>query len=128
MTVQLRQIPAEILLPDDWRDRVRYRLLTDVIVCGYQVPEGFETDAASVPRPLWALFPPVGRYFVAAVVHDFMLEQGMGWSQSNRVFGQILESYEINRWRRVLMVAGVCANGYLQHFKHMIGLHGRYVS
>ena len=35
------------------------------------VPEGFMTDFASVPRPLWWLFPRWGRYGNAAVIHDF---------------------------------------------------------
>lgn len=36
------------------------------------VPAGFETDFASVPRPLWNLFPPDGSYTAAAVVHDWL--------------------------------------------------------
>lgn len=37
-----------------------------------RVPVGFVTDYASVPRGLWNLFPPNGRYAPAAVVHDFL--------------------------------------------------------
>jgi hypothetical protein len=36
------------------------------------VPEGFITDGASVPRPFWPLFSPVGACFPAAVVHDWL--------------------------------------------------------
>lgn len=38
----------------------------------FPVPVGFETDFASVPRPLWPLFPPTGRYTRAAVLHDWL--------------------------------------------------------
>jgi hypothetical protein len=37
-----------------------------------EVPAGFETDFASIPRALWALIPPRGRYNRPAIVHDFL--------------------------------------------------------
>lgn len=44
--------------------------------CGLEspiiVPSFFSTDFASVPRPLWNLFPPDGSYTPAAVVHDWL--------------------------------------------------------
>lgn len=121
-------VPVEILLPDHWLGRVRYRLLFDLRISSYKVPQGFVTDGASVPRPLWNLFPPVGRYLVAAIVHDYWLEEGAGWPVSNRVFDQVLRDLEINWWRRVVMVNAVRANGLVQRFKSRIGLNGRHVS
>ena len=41
---------------------------TDII----KVPKGFITDFASVPRFLWWLFPPTGKYSPAAVIHDYI--------------------------------------------------------
>jgi len=35
------------------------------------VPVGFKTDFASVPRFLWGIIPRWGKYGNAAVVHDF---------------------------------------------------------
>lgn len=40
---------------------------TDVI----QIPDGFQTDLASVPRIFWSVLPPDGTYERAAVVHDW---------------------------------------------------------
>lgn len=40
------------------------------------VPRGFVTDFASVPRPVWWLFPRWAKYGSAAVVHDWLY-----WSQ-----------------------------------------------
>jgi hypothetical protein len=37
-----------------------------------EVPPGFVTDFASIPRPLWSLLPPTGTYGRAAVIHDFL--------------------------------------------------------
>ena len=36
------------------------------------VPIGFDTDGASIPRFLWAILPTWGRYSRAAVVHDYL--------------------------------------------------------
>lgn len=36
------------------------------------IPKGFRTDLSSVPRLLWALFPPFGDFIRAAIVHDWM--------------------------------------------------------
>lgn len=33
-------------------------------------PRGFQTDFASIPRFVWSIWPPVGRWDWAAVVHD----------------------------------------------------------
>ena len=40
------------------------------------VPAGYRTDLASVPRALWSLIPPFGRYSGPAVVHDRLCDQG----------------------------------------------------
>lgn len=40
-----------------------------------EVPPGFVTDGASVPRVFWALLPAWGRYSRAAVVHDYLCER-----------------------------------------------------
>ena len=36
------------------------------------VPVGFVTDFASIPRILWSILPPWGRYGKATVVHDYL--------------------------------------------------------
>ena len=35
------------------------------------VPSGFVTDFASIPRPLWVLWPKSGSWNLSAVLHDF---------------------------------------------------------
>lgn len=38
------------------------------------VPAGFDSDGASVPRPLWSILPPWGsKASKAALVHDYLL-------------------------------------------------------
>lgn len=47
----------------------------------YTVPKGFQTNFASVPRPLWAWFAPFGKYTQAAILHDYFYS---GKGVSNR--------------------------------------------
>jgi len=42
------------------------------------VPTGFVTDFASIPRPFWSLLRPEGEYAYAAIVHDFLY-----WTQTS---------------------------------------------
>lgn len=44
------------------------------------VPEGFVTDFASVPRIFWTILPPTGPYGKAAVIHDALYHNiGILW-------------------------------------------------
>lgn len=36
------------------------------------IPKGFIWDLSSVPRFLWALFPPDGDFEIGALIHDFL--------------------------------------------------------
>ncbi len=38
------------------------------------VPKGYLTDGASVPRAMWSIIPPWGNYGQAAIVHDYLCE------------------------------------------------------
>lgn len=38
------------------------------------IPRGYLVDGASVPRVLWGLIPPWGRYGAATIVHDILCE------------------------------------------------------
>lgn len=108
------RFPVDILFPENWRDPVRYRTQVDVVVQGIKIPRGFITDGATVPRWLWALFPPIDRYFTAALVHDYLLVNGATWKTANAKFGAQLRKCNISRWRRWLMVAGVRLYGLTQ--------------
>lgn len=69
-----------------------------------RVPVGTITDLASVPRILWAIFPPHGQYAKAAIVHDYLYEHAIGtkvWA--DRVFLEAMTVLGVARWRRVAM-------------------------
>ena len=62
------------------------------------VPVGFLTDFASVPRPLWWLFPRWGRYGNAAVLHDFLYcDQTRPRRAADRIFLEAMNVLGV-RW------------------------------
>lgn len=48
---------------------LRYRTRGQAVI---EVPIGFVTDLASIPRGLWNFFPKTGGYSWAAVLHDYL--------------------------------------------------------
>ncbi|EKH4088143.1 DUF1353 domain-containing protein [Escherichia coli] len=72
------------------------------------VPEGYVTDLASVPRLLWALFPPHGRYAKAAIIHDWLYDNGLRTKvEADRIFLDAMTVLGVPRWRRRLMYFAV---------------------
>jgi hypothetical protein len=51
------------------------------------VPSGFVSDGASVPRVFWSIFPPFGKYFKAAIIHDYL------YSSENNAFNRVKSDY-----------------------------------
>ena len=83
------------------------------------VPAGFETDFASVPRGLWNLFPPWGRYGKAAVVHDYLYKQQLGTrAAADRIFREAMAVLDVPAWKRWLMWSGVRAFGWIAWRHH----------
>lgn len=105
------------ILPRDWKGRVVYKLAGPMTLAGVTVPAGFESDGASVPRWAWPLFPPVGRYFAAAVVHDYLLWGNAEWTRANAAFRRALVELDISGWRLFLLVASVRIYGWWQTWR-----------
>lgn len=74
---------------------------SDTVIC---VPVGTVTDLASVPRILWAIFPPHGRYAKAAIIHDYLYDRAIGSKEAaDRTFLEAMEVLGVSRLTRTLM-------------------------
>lgn len=80
------------------------------------VPAGFVTDFASVPRLLWPFYPKTGSYAKAAVVHDWLYFAGyirgvgpVTRSYADAVFKRAMEDLGVPYVRRHLMWLAVRA-------------------
>jgi len=71
-----------------------------------EVPQGFTTDGASIPRIFYTLIGgPFMEYIEAAVVHDWMCENTQTYTrkEADDTFLEIMVGLGVKEWRRDLM-------------------------
>jgi len=109
-------VHVEVLLPSSWRQKPLYRLMHPVECAGHVVPAGFVSDGATVPRIFWPIFPPIGRYLKATLVHDYYLRQGVARKVCDHRFRDCLLELGITPWRAAIMYGAVRIYGILKIF------------
>ncbi|EDQ8489481.1 DUF1353 domain-containing protein [Salmonella enterica] len=69
-----------------------------------EVPAGFITDLATIPRIFWSLMPPDGRYAKAAIIHDYLYDNALRtkW-EADRIFLDGMTVLGVPRWKRTIM-------------------------
>ena len=90
------------------------------------VPKGFLTDFASIPRPLWWLYPPAGRWAAAALIHDrlyFLAGREVDGNRYTRwdadvIFLEGMEVLNVRLSTRWIMFLAVRAFGWWPWLKH----------
>ena len=82
-----------------------WMLLEDYSRDGITVPAGFTTDLASTPRFIWALYPRWDRYAPAAVIHDYLCLNGLGYTgkQIDDTFHRQMIEDGVKRHRAFIM-------------------------
>jgi hypothetical protein len=79
-----------------------------------EVPEGFETDFASVPRGLWNIIPPDGEYTQGAVLHDFLYNrQFFSRAKCDWIFLDAMKVLNVPGWKRWAMYLAVRSFGWV---------------
>ena len=74
----------------------------------YDVPAGFVTDFASIPRGFWNLYPKVGKHNRAAVVHDWLcVTRPIDSASVHAVFKRALKACGVNKFNRAVMFSMV---------------------
>lgn len=85
---------------------------SDVLGTTITVPARFVTDLASIPRAMWRVFPPVGKYDAAAVLHDWLYRAGgVTRAQADAVFDEAMGVLNVGQVARWLMYRAVRAGG-----------------
>lgn len=73
-----------------------------------EVPVGFQTDFASIPRPFWSILPKWGKYGPAAVAHDFLYwDQRCTREQADAVLLLAMAESQVNPVHRALIYRAV---------------------
>lgn len=95
-------------LPDGKRWIIRKEFGYDVGQEGsgdtINVPIGFITDFASVPRLFWSVFPKWGKHGNAAVIHDYLYwTQKRNKKESDKIFLEAMAVLKVPKWKRYCM-------------------------
>ena len=91
--------------PADLRLVGRYKF---ELLAHFDYHMGFVTDFASVPRLLWSVFPPHGKWAKAAIVHDYLYATAkLSRSESDKIFLEAMCVLEVPKVKRILMYLAV---------------------
>lgn len=72
------------------------------------VPRGFVTDFASVPSSFWSWMPPVGRYGLPAIVHDWLYwDQKLSRGEADDIFDATLGEVGVSTFRKFILYRSV---------------------
>ena len=74
------------------------------------VPQGFETDLASIPWQLWRALPRLGPYSGASIVHDWLYRtqpSGVGLWQADRLFLELMKADRVTRGESLIIYRAV---------------------
>ncbi len=83
------------------------------------VPVGFRTDFASIPRLLWPLLPPTGSYGKAAVIHDALYQTGtFTRATADAILLEAMVTLHVPLWSCLLVYLGVRLGGWLAWRAH----------
>jgi hypothetical protein len=73
-----------------------------------EIPAGYESDGASVPRLFWRLFPPSGPWTGAAIVHDWLCDtRELPSKTAHAVFDEAMRDLGVAAFYRVTMGSAV---------------------
>ena len=93
-----------------------WALVDDLVYQGrwqrFVVPAGFRTDFASVPRVVTWLVPRFGAYTLAAILHDWLVTEGIrsevvSAREADGLFRRVMRESGVPVLRRWIMWAGV---------------------
>ncbi|EHR8187321.1 DUF1353 domain-containing protein [Salmonella enterica] len=73
-----------------------------------EVPAGFITDLATIPRIFWTLLPPDGKYAKAAIIHDYLYDNALRTKkEADLIFLDGMTVLGVPRWKRMIMYYAV---------------------
>lgn len=83
------------------------------------VPVGFKTDFASIPRFFQRLLPEIGRYDAAAVLHDYLYQNGVlhgipvTRADADAMLNEAMGVMKVPAWQRWAIYHGVRLGGWV---------------
>lgn len=95
-----------------WVEELHYGLVIEM-------PKGARTDFASIPRILWNILPPWGRYGKACVIHDWLYQSGeLTRKRSDEILLEAMKVLAVGNAARYAIYWGVRIGGWVAWNKH----------
>jgi hypothetical protein len=109
-------IRVEFIPPEKWWHRAKWKLLEEYTSANYEiiVPIGFITDGASIPFFARKYFSPTGRYFGAAIVHDYIILSEDDWDEANYQFDEEIKTLGVGKIRHWFLMTSVNIWGWFK--------------
>lgn len=116
---------SELLGNDYYRvaESFRYYLGEKYAEQWVYVPAGMLTDLASIPRIVWGILPPMGKYGAAAIVHDrlcntLQITQAgklveIDRAKADAILGEAMEVLKVPWIKRVTISGAVALHRYV---------------
>jgi len=101
---------GELIGKNRWRVYVpfKYHIGTYPSEKVIEIPVGFTTDFASVPRAFWSIISPIDEHGKAAVVHDYCYYIGYDTRKNcDKLFLEALTVLDASRWKQICMYYSV---------------------
>jgi len=122
MVTKTSEIKVRFIRANNWWESSKWELLEDYVSANGHITAtaGFVTDGASIPDMLKFLFSPTGRYFGAAIIHDFILvdpdvpASKDTWNTANTEFKAEMEALGIIGWRLNIILTSVESYGMIR--------------
>lgn len=120
LNIQYDAEASRILGADHWRVTKGFQFYVGSPDSGewVNVPAGYLTDGASVPRMFWSLIPPWGIYGQAAVVHDILCEylsttlhglpKPISRVRCDQILLEAMIALQVPAWKRQVIYRAVC--------------------
>ena len=98
-------------LQEQFRYRIGDRNSKEII----EVPVGFITDGASIPKIFQNILSPWGDYGKCAVLHDFLYRYGQLGSQkaSDQLLLEAMEVAGVEKWKQFVIYRALRIGGWL---------------
>jgi hypothetical protein len=103
------KIVVEFIPAKNWWSQAKWKLHESFVSSNDEVvvPIGFISDGASIPIMFRRWFSPTGKYFGAAIIHDFVLASTRDWREANRQFANELSALGIGVIRKTALISTV---------------------
>lgn len=125
LCIQYHKQASELLKRDLWMvtKAFNYHVGDEQSSTIITIPAGYLTDGASVPRVFWSLIPPWGNYGQAAVLHDWLCENGyvmvngiidnIDRKQADDIFLEAMGVLKVPKYKSIIMYYAIRAFCYL---------------